>query len=48
MDLELKDKIIIVTGASKGIGLATVHLLKREPEQSAALTREAFGIATHF
>ncbi|GHJ36291.1 hypothetical protein [Streptomyces sp. TS71-3] len=27
------------------IGLATVHLLKQEPEESAALTREAFGLA---
>ncbi|GHH86612.1 hypothetical protein GCM10018793_59260 [Streptomyces sulfonofaciens] len=27
------------------IGLASVHLLKEEPEKSAALTREAFGVA---
>jgi 3-oxoacyl-[acyl-carrier protein] reductase len=30
MDLELRDKVAIVTGASKGIGLATAHLLERE------------------
>ena len=30
MDLELKDKVAVVTGASKGIGLAVVRLLAAE------------------
>jgi NAD(P)-dependent dehydrogenase (short-subunit alcohol dehydrogenase family) len=30
MDLNLKDKIAVVTGASKGIGLAIVKALARE------------------
>ncbi|HLT62359.1 MAG TPA: SDR family oxidoreductase [Microlunatus sp.] len=39
MDLELKDKIIIVTGASKGIGLATVHRLVGEGARVVAVSR---------
>jgi 3-oxoacyl-[acyl-carrier protein] reductase len=30
MDLELRNKVAVVTGGSKGIGLATAHLLARE------------------
>jgi len=30
MDLELNEKVAVVTGASKGIGLAVVHALAAE------------------
>ena len=30
MDLELKDKVAIVTGASRGIGAAAAHVLASE------------------
>ncbi len=26
MDLELKDKVVLITGSAKGIGVAIVHL----------------------
>lgn len=39
MDIELKDKIAIVTGASKGIGLATVRRLVDEGAQVVAVSR---------
>ena len=54
MDLQLKDKAIIVTGGAKGIGAATVRafaaegarlaIAGRSPEEGEALAREANGI----
>jgi len=55
MDLNLKDKIAVVTGASKGIGLAVVKAFAREgarvvagsrstPAELAAV-RDAYGAA---
>lgn len=40
MDLQLTDKIIIVTGASKGIGLATVARLVDEGARVVAVSRQ--------
>lgn len=37
MDLGLKDKVVVVTGASKGIGLATARLLLQEGAKVAHL-----------
>jgi NAD(P)-dependent dehydrogenase (short-subunit alcohol dehydrogenase family) len=39
MDLELQDRIAVVTGASKGIGLAVVHELAAEGAQVVAGAR---------
>jgi NAD(P)-dependent dehydrogenase (short-subunit alcohol dehydrogenase family) len=39
MDLQLTDKIVIVTGASKGIGLATTALLVDEGARVVAVSR---------
>ena len=37
MNLDLKDKVIVVTGASKGIGLAVVQVLAREGARIIAI-----------
>jgi NAD(P)-dependent dehydrogenase (short-subunit alcohol dehydrogenase family) len=39
MDLELHDKVAVVTGASRGIGLAVVHLLAAEGAKVVAGAR---------
>jgi NAD(P)-dependent dehydrogenase (short-subunit alcohol dehydrogenase family) len=39
MDLELADKVAVVTGASKGIGLAVVHELASEGALVVAAAR---------
>ena len=39
MDLELKDKVAVVTGASQGIGLATALTLRAEGARVAAVSR---------
>src|SRR4029077_20831509 len=39
MDLSLKDKVAVVTGASKGIGLAVVKALGREGAHVVAGSR---------
>jgi NAD(P)-dependent dehydrogenase (short-subunit alcohol dehydrogenase family) len=39
MELDLKDKVIIVTGASKGIGLAIIKVLVREGARIVAGSR---------
>ncbi len=52
MDLNLKDRIAVVTGANKGIGLAVVKALAREgvrvvagsrttPAETRSLSRDA-------
>ncbi|WP_106402182.1 SDR family NAD(P)-dependent oxidoreductase [Actinocorallia populi] len=39
MDLHLTGKVVLVTGATSGIGQATVHLLAAEGAHTAALSR---------
>jgi NAD(P)-dependent dehydrogenase (short-subunit alcohol dehydrogenase family) len=39
MDLELKDKVVVVTGASKGIGLAAVNAFRAEGARVVAGAR---------
>lgn len=41
MELELKDKVAVVTGASKGIGLATARTLRDEGALVAAVSRRS-------
>jgi NAD(P)-dependent dehydrogenase (short-subunit alcohol dehydrogenase family) len=41
MELSLKDKVAVVTGASKGIGLAVVKALGREGARVVAGSRTA-------
>jgi 3-oxoacyl-[acyl-carrier protein] reductase len=46
MDLELKDKVAIVTGGSKGIGLASALLLVREGARVIITARGEDGLKT--
>ncbi len=39
VDLEMTNKVAIVTGGSKGIGLSTAHLLAREGAQVVIAAR---------
>jgi NAD(P)-dependent dehydrogenase (short-subunit alcohol dehydrogenase family) len=39
MDLQLKDKVAVITGASKGIGLATARTLLEEGARVVAASR---------
>jgi L-fucose dehydrogenase len=41
MDLQLKDKVVIVTGGAKGIGAAIVHLLTAEGAIPVIVDRDA-------
>src|SRR5690606_23764721 len=44
MDLELKDNVALVTGASKGIGLAVTRTLLAEGARVVAVSRTAGGL----
>jgi 3-oxoacyl-[acyl-carrier protein] reductase len=44
MDLELTDKVAIVTGGSKGIGLATAHVLAREGARVVIAARDEHAL----
>jgi NAD(P)-dependent dehydrogenase (short-subunit alcohol dehydrogenase family) len=46
MDLELKDRVIIITGASRGIGAATARLLSAEGARLALVSRHAATLDT--
>ena len=41
MDLELTDRVIVVTGASKGIGFATSEALLKEGARVVLIARDA-------
>jgi NADP-dependent 3-hydroxy acid dehydrogenase YdfG len=45
MDLHLANKVVIVTGASAGIGKATTRLLAQEGATVVGLARSPDGIA---
>lgn len=45
MDLQLKDKIALVTGSSRGLGYATAHLLAQEGAKVAINSRSANELA---
>ena len=42
MDLELRDKVCVVTGASSGIGLETARRLAAEGAQVLMIARDAW------
>ena len=44
MNLDLKEKIFLVTGASKGIGRAIAKGLLQEGAKVAVLARKEFGV----
>jgi NAD(P)-dependent dehydrogenase (short-subunit alcohol dehydrogenase family) len=44
MDLELKDRVIVITGASRGIGAATARLLANEGAQLALVSRDTAAL----
>ncbi|MCU1529015.1 MAG: 3-oxoacyl-ACP reductase [Frondihabitans sp.] len=46
MNLDLEGKVAVVTGASRGIGRATVNALRREGARVAAVSRGAAGEAS--
>lgn len=48
MDLQLKDRTVVVTGASSGVGLATAQYLLAEGAKVAACARDAGRLAAAF
>ncbi|MGO4588591.1 SDR family oxidoreductase [Paenarthrobacter sp. 2TAF44] len=48
MDLQLKDRTVVVTGASSGVGLATARYLLSEGAQVAACARDAGRLEAAF
>ena len=47
MDLQLKDKVIIVTGGAKGIGAAIVHACAAEGAIPVIVDRDAQAAASN-
>ncbi len=45
MDLHLKDKTVLITGASRGLGYATAHLLAEEGARVVINSRSASNLA---
>ncbi|MFK0039411.1 SDR family oxidoreductase [Paenarthrobacter sp. NPDC090517] len=48
MDLQLKDRTVVVTGASSGVGLATARYLLSEGAKVAACARDAVRLGAAF